>query len=264
MTLIINSSLANDVRAGRKIKTPVIDSHGHIGPGGPFSMPFTDADSIITTLDSIGINKLFFSETAAAVDSKIKEGNDVAIDAMLKYPDRFYAYAVIYPYGPEKAKDELKRCEERGVRQIKIHDTHLKSYLDPAYQKAFEYANEKGFPCLAHTWGQELDEIRELAKRYPQISWICGHSPGPRDEYVAIANDLPNVYIEICCSMAPYGLVEYYIKNAGADKVLYGSDCAFNNAAYSLGRIAFLNIPEEDKHKVLYKNAEKIFKLAFQ
>ena len=45
----------------------------------------------------------------------------------------------------------------------------------------------------------------------------------------------------------------------GADRLLFGSDCPID-AAPALGQILDLDISEEEKEKMLWKNAHKLFK----
>ena len=241
----------------------VIDAHGHIGGYFGYALPRSDAAGIVNVLDATGINMIAISCTMAAVGVDRTDGNNMTIDAVRSYPDRFIGYCALFPDNPQDNLDELKRCEAAGLRAIKIHHSHGQPYTHRAYRMAYEYADERRMPILAHTWvAADCEEIAELAADYPNITWIAAHSPTDFDAFVKLANDHANVCLELCYSLSPYGLVEFYVHEVGADRVLFGSDCAFHNAATSLGRVAMAKIDVEDKLKLLGRNAQRVFNLA--
>jgi predicted TIM-barrel fold metal-dependent hydrolase len=241
----------------------VIDVHGHLGCGRAFPIYGEGADDIVNVMDRIGIDTVCFSALPGALGTNFAEGNDMVIKAVKKYPHRFSGYILAYPHhDPEQAVREIKRCEDQGLRALKIHDHHKKSYTAREYAASFEYANEKEYPVLAHTWTEEhIKAIRELARTYPRITWILGHSGAEEiEEYIRIALDIEKVFLEICSSKSRHRLIEYFVEKAGPEKILYGSDIPFISAAQQIGRVALAEISEEDKMKILGQNAERIFR----
>lgn len=252
-------AIARAARDGRPLDdVRVIDAHGHLGGWFQFPLARSDAASVVAVMDAIGIDCLAASGTVAAVGVDPRPGNDQMIAAARDYPGRFHVYCTIYPDDADRAVEELQRCEAEGVRALKIHSYHGRPYTAPEYRKAFEHADAKGYPVLAHTWVSELDSIRELAQTYRDIIWICAHCPNEWETYVKLATENENVVLEMCFSKAVFGLVEYYVREAGVENVLYGSDMAFLSAAQQIGRVALADLPEADKRKVLGENAARV------
>ena len=57
------------------------------------------------------------------------------------------------------------------------------------------------------------------------------------------------------------GMVEYLVREEGADKVLYGSDLPMRDPSPQLGWVAYARIPEEDKAKILSVNIQRLLAL---
>ena len=79
-----------------------------------------------------------------------------------------------------------------------------------------------------------------------------------QEEYVRHAKTYSNVYLESCFSASPKGLIEYFVNEGMADKLLWGSDVNFYSNEHQIGRVVFADISLEDKYKILGRNAAKI------
>ena len=65
----------------------------------------------------------------------------------------------------------------------------------------------------------------------------------------------PNVYAEITLTPVTAGIIEYLVKNAGADRVLYGSDLPMRDPRQQLGWVVYSRLPVAVKKKILAQNA---------
>ncbi len=258
------NSIAHRARRGEPLADVfVVDAHGHIGHWADLPLLYADAESVIEEMDRIRIDWFCFSSIEAATGLNFTLGNNNAVQAVKKYPDRFFGYIVLYPYHPDGVMAEIERCEKAGLRGLKIHNVHGASYLAEAYRPGFEHADRNGWPVLAHTWDEKsVKEIRALAEEFKNANWILGHSGAQiYKPYVEIARACPNAWLELCCSLTPNRLVERMVNDVGADRILYGSDMNFISAAQQIGRVALADISEDDKRKILGENAKGIFKL---
>ena len=110
----------------------VIDAHGHVGSWHQFPMRHSEAEAVLRVMDRIGIARIAVSSTPAAIGVETRVGNDMVIDAVRRFPDRFFGYIAIYPGSKERtALQEVKRCEAAGLRAAKIHTFHCKPYTSP-------------------------------------------------------------------------------------------------------------------------------------
>jgi len=101
------------------------------------------------------------------------------------------------------------------------------------------------------------DDLDKLAPRYPNASFLLAHTGGWWDfaeALVPIAHKHANVYAEVTYPTTTYGMIEYLVREVGADRVLFGSDCLLIDAAPQLGWVGWARIAVEDKRKVLGGN----------
>jgi len=86
-----------------------------------------------------------------------------------------------------------------------------------------------------------------------------GHSaPGELDEAISVAKKHENVYLDLCDIHRHSGIVDKMVKAIGADRVLFGTDIPWYDPAYGVGSVLFSKISDEDKYKILYKNAKAL------
>lgn len=256
-----NDSIFRAAIEGRPLPARIIDAHGHLGPYKNFPMPESDPGGLLSFMDRINTERMAISATEAACGVDYRWGNDRVIDAVRCHPGRFIGYCTLFPGEPEGGLHELLRCEKRGLRAIKIHSGHDVPYDAEAYCAAYRYADRKGYPLLAHTWGKpHLEVIDRLARSFKRIKWILGHSGScDREWYVRTAKRRSNVFLEPCASMARHGVVEYFVREVGPERVLYGSDSPFYASTQQIGRVALARISEKDKRRILGLNAARIF-----
>lgn len=255
-------SILSRARRGDCLKDlRILDAHAHIGNLNWFPLGADgSAEGLLQVMDRVGIERLCVTSTHATIGSEFRLGNDEVAEAVRRWPQRFFGYTVLYGFRPEGVLPEIHRCEKLGMRGIKIHSYQPIPYTAAAYHPAYEYANEKRIPILAHTWGKpEIGWIRELAKRYPNIRWLMGHSGVVDfDDYVAIAKEVEHAYLELAFSFSHHRVTERFVSQVGADKVLWGSDACFLSASHQIGRVVFADISDADKRKILGANARRV------
>ncbi len=239
----------------------IIDAHMHLGEWHQFYMPVCDAAGALRIMDRIGIAAGIASGHGAAVGSDLRAGNDVVIDAVKEFPGRFYGYAVADPNDAEGMAAEIERCAKAGLRAIKIHSYHGKPYDSSEYQPAFEIADSRSWPVLAHS-GDDLTVFARLAKRYRKIRWVLAHATGGDPEaFCGLARAHENVFLDTCSSDCAYDAVEALVRGAGAEKVLFGSDAVFLSATQQIGKILFARLSNDQKLQILGLNAARVFDL---
>ena len=239
----------------------VIDSHGHLGIAVGMAYVDSSPDSLVAAMDRLGIDKIHLSSSWAN-KGQARLGNDQVLAAMRRYPGRIYGYMVAPVGYAEQIIPELERCYAVGFRAVKVWSYGNRPglpYDHPNYRLVFDYAEERGLPVLAHTWGNELDELDAAFQRYYRIRWILAHT-GCRqlDKYVRAARTFGQVYLETCLSACPRGLIERLVAEVPLEKILWGSDQPYLNAANQLGRVLFARISPEAKRAILGANALRV------
>jgi hypothetical protein len=240
----------------------VIDNHCHIGPYAGFYQPGADADSMVRTMDRIGIARACVFSTLA-VTSDMRGGNDLSLAAARAHPDRLVAYAVPDPNRPDEIAYELKRCLDAGAVGIKFH-TQLHNYPfdGPNYEPAFALADQHHLPLISHGVGS-ADTLRRVARAYPNTHFIVAHLAArgawPVVEPVQrVAVEEPNVYLDLASSVARFGDFTAMVHAVGADKLLWGSDYLWMCSTHQIGRVLLCPIAEEDKLLILGGNMQRL------
>jgi predicted TIM-barrel fold metal-dependent hydrolase len=233
----------------------VIDNHCHVGPHGGFWQPLNDAASMVRTMDRIGIDRAcVFSTLAITIDAR--GGNDLSLAAAAAFPDRLMAYVVVDPNQPERVPDELQRCFDAGGRGIKFH-TQLANYPfdGPGYEPAFAFAHEHRLPLISHGVGSP-EILRRVARDYPDAHFIVAHAGAgiAGDDLLRVAAEEPNVYLDLCSSVARFGAFAEVVRKVGAAKLLYGSDAPWMCFTHQIGRVLLAPIAEEEKRRILGSN----------
>ena len=72
---------------------------------------------------------------------------------------------------------------------------------------------------------------------------------------------LLNVYLETCSSFRSPGVIERLVMEAGADRVIFGSDTPLMGPRCQIGKILTAKISDQEKRLIIGENACRILKL---
>jgi len=101
--------------------------------------------------------------------------------------------------------------------------------------------------------------MRVIAAQYPDVRLILGHSCyGAWAEAIALGAEFPNVYLELTAAAHVYGLIEWMCREAGSEKVLYGTDYPWFDPFVYIGFVTFACISEDAMRNILYNNARRL------
>jgi uncharacterized protein len=260
----LDSRYAKAVLDSSRLPGEVWDCHGHLDgwrdhyiPGGG------DAASMVAFMDLIGMKAVCLSHHLV-VSGDLEAGNRIACEAAARFPGRIYVYLGYNLNYPEaySIADLEKHVGEPGVVGIKFHTTtHVSHPDDPRYRPAFEFAREHDLMILSHTWGtRDIAGVEKMVAEFPSVPFLMGHSGGyefaAMYEAMRVAREHENAYLDLCLSGNFEGEIELFVKEAGARKVLYGSDIPFMDPRGNLGRVAFARVSDRDKEAILGGNTK--------
>lgn len=243
-----------------------IDFHGHVGRWDRNGMR-DDATLMLRAMDAAGIDvaclfHIFYPDGATS--------NDLTARFIARHPDRFVGFAYVSPLMPERMVPELARAiDELGFVAIKLYPPYTPWPLNERpWHPIYEFANERGLTIIFHT--DTTPQCRpsllaELAPQYPNACFVAGHAGNvaeARAEAIAAAQQYPNVYMETCSTYRTPGVIEQLVNEAGADRVLFGSDTPLMDPRPQLGKIITARISDEAKRLVLGENARRLLKIA--
>jgi predicted TIM-barrel fold metal-dependent hydrolase len=239
---------------------PIIDIHTHYGRW-PFPMSQWGAEYCATLMKRRGISKAVMSSSYAIVYDFI-EGNRQMAEGIKDYP-QLNGYVTVNPNYYEASCEELEKYYKLpNFVGAKIHPSYCRQSINsPSTRKLVRKIAEYGRPLLIHTYGAgEPTKILDLAKDNPDLPIIMGH--GGADawrEAADVISQTKNIYMEFCCSALEIDKVRRTIDLIGADHILFGSDFDLIHPGFIAGSYEEAGLTQEEKEKILYKNASRIF-----
>ena len=257
------------LKAGRPLSEAgirMVDAHAHLGPYFNFYVPRPDADTMVGMMARLGTQQAWICSIPAC-GADIARGNDMTAMAVRRHAGRLVGYASVNPHYPEGIRAELERSfDELGLELIKVHPSIMEySVSGPGYEPAWRFAAERRAIVLSHTWtGGSIcapKQFEPLAKEYPDVTFILGHSGGTPAGYmeaIEAAHKHPNIYLDLCRSVMSRVWVERIVNEVGPDRVLWGTDFPFIDPIYVLGRLASAALSDEAKYKIFAGNAVRL------
>ena len=251
------------IDTGRCASCPVIDMHTHPDRYRSIYFPSVEPEQLVALMDAAGVRMLVGAAHEALSDPKA--GNAKMARMIERFPDRMLGYWCVNPNYPDVLQNDLKEFEEhRGFVGFKfLPSYHHKPVDGPVYSDALGYADERGLIVLSHTWGFDGnnggDQVRRIAGRFPNVKLLLGHSLyGDWDGAIRIANEFPNVYLELTAAASVCGIIEKFVNEVGSEKVIYGTDMPWFDPHYTIGTVAFAHISDDARHDILHRNAERL------
>ncbi len=248
----------------------VIDMHTHLW----LQHVESDRELTLCAMDKYGIDWVYVSGLSVTSPNKeqVEAQNQSVYQFAKDYPDKVKGYVYISPEH-DNAMDVLRRgIEDMGMIAVKLW---VSTFCDdvcvnPIVEKAIDY----GVPILLHSWlkAKPISQcefettgkhVANLARRYPEAKLIMAHLSGNCYDGIRAVRDLPNVWCDYSGSTFRQDDLSYAIEELGVDRLLHGSDLP-GNYLVNLGQVLDLDISEEDKDKILYKNTLKLFDTNFR
>jgi uncharacterized protein len=260
-------TIFQQVRAGRGlVGVDAIDTHAHFDEVSgdliwPLSLGRLEADS---RRCGIGLTIVSpFEGFMATSPDQLTTAHDACVKAIAKYGN-LRAYLVFQPHLLKTSVAEMQRILEPKSPFVgfKLHGGIDQYAADgPNYQPLFEFANKHRMHVLYHAWGG-VDRVGSVAKKYPQMTLTLAHmglwSGSTASEVMAVLKEHPNLSVDTCSSVSPYGYLEMFVRTVGAEKILFATDCTYLAPGPQIAKVAFANISEDEKRLIFGGNARRI------
>lgn len=245
-----------------------IDIHTHINTGSKFdSSPNSllyDAslEYLMKMNEAAGIEKMFCSTFSSIISCQEVEKENELLYELSQKTDCLYQWVVIDPRNDNTFLQAEKMLESPKCVGIKLHPPMHGYSLDEYGDKIFSFTEKYKAIVLIHP-EQSPDYILPFAEKYPDVTFIMAHMGAFREDSYAEVIEFAkhkNVYIDTSSSSSMKNKVlEYVVGRCGSDRILFGTDTYA--AGFQKGRIEYALISDKDKENILWKNAEKLFKL---
>lgn len=258
----------------------IFDMHVHLHAGAD-SLRAYEAQNDAEDIEVDRLGAMWFGGPNQALAGEI-EATRTANDALLALAaanPELLPIATVHPYDGAAALAELDRVAERGVRILKIHPhTQRFEVTDPRVAALVTRAGDLGVTVLIDNAGivpNDAVNLFNLALACPGTTFVFAHMGGLDFRFwniLALARTADglfadNVYFDVSATLvlASGSPIEdefvWTMRNVGVDHLLLGSDFPQLSLSRTLDALDQLPLTEEEKAKVRYGNAQRLFGL---
>ena len=260
----------------------IIDAHTHIFPakiafkasesiGDFYGIPMSSdasVDSLLKCEEELGASHALVCSSALS-PAQVESINNFIGGEVAKHPSLIGFAAMHKDY--DNFKEELARVKELGLRGVKFHnDMQGYDIDDPKAFPIYKAMEEEGLAVLFHMGDNRYDfsapeKMVKVAKAFPGLTVIGAHFGGYRRWNDSFHNPkLDNVYYDTSSSlfMLEKSTAERFIDHFGPDRFFFGSDFPMWNPKKEYEeRFNRLNLSDDVREMILYKNFARVFKL---
>ncbi len=252
----------------------MIDVHTHLGLGtDPY--PQERVDAYLARAAELGIAVSWISRPftgiglATEAPEAMSEGNRMVAEEVARHPRELRGYVFAHAGHREWSIAEMDRWLDRpGMIGVKLYHQYL--FDDPILVPIVEAAARRGALVLLHQ-GRCMDEatrasqplisdgthIARLAARVPAARLLCGHIGGGGDwEWTVKAlRGSPSVSVDTSGSVVDAGMVEFAVRELGAERVLFATDMSLEEG---VGKVLGADLRDDDRRAIFRGNAERL------
>jgi predicted TIM-barrel fold metal-dependent hydrolase len=256
-----------------------IDVHGHYGKyirSGPGSLldelSSGDAAEVVRRARDVNIVLTIVSPLSALLPrfhGDAVAGNIEAARVVSQMPG-LKQYVVIDPRRDETFEQAARMLGQPQCAGIKIHPEEHGYPIREHGRAIFEFAARHKAVVLTHSSEQNSQALDFIpwADEFPEVRLIlahigCGWDGDVTHQVRAIQKSRHrNVFADTSSarSIVP-GLIEWAVREVGADRVLFGTDTPLYHTAMQRARIEHADLPDDVKRQILRDNAVRLFGL---
>ena len=251
------------VREGKPLDhIPVIDFHTHLGASSRFYyVPYSEPERVVSYMDRYGVDHAVTFALSTTTDAQTK--NRTVYEAHHRYPERFTPLTTLHALFPQDWPELIEEGTLAGSRGIKLlADYQGVDELALDWSPAFDRVRDRGWVVLHHDW-RTPEHLEFYARNFPGLTFIIGH---PTLDFAdsRLLERLPNVYQCTCAAFVYPGFARMSIEQMAAvlpsEKILHGSDALDLDFGTAIGPIAYADIPERIKERILGANALELMR----
>ncbi|PKO22340.1 MAG: amidohydrolase [Chloroflexi bacterium HGW-Chloroflexi-1] len=237
----------------------LIDAHCYIGAGFHYGQT---PEALLAQMAQLGIDRAVLAPADRYIAVDNREGNDLVLKAVARWPDHFWGFATVNPWYGQRAVQEFKRAIRAGLIGLNL-DSVLQGYLicDPLVHPLVEAAIELDVPIYFST-GTPINaqpmQLVELALAYPEGRFIMGHM-GHADFWIDVPYALaqaPNIWAELSYNLP--SAVKRMLDAGFGERLIFGSDAPKSNLALEVMKIGYWDATAARKADILAGNLRRL------
>jgi predicted TIM-barrel fold metal-dependent hydrolase len=237
----------------------IIDCHCHAGKGDKMTAPWnTDAPmgAYLRRARAAGIDK---TVVLAPLHGDYPRANAQVAQIVARYPDRLIGFAFVHT---KRDAGRIFRMVKHAVTRWNFRGIKVHGFEAMPTREVCETAQVFHLPILVDVISRP-EVIDMFAPEYPKVNFIIAHLGSFTDDWKAhqqVVYQLaryPNVYADTS-GVRQFDYIVQAIRQAGAKKLLFGSDGPWLHPALELHKIRLLGLPPDEQALVLGGNALRL------
>lgn len=194
--------------------------------------------------------------------------------------DTFISFGSVHP-DAENVMQELERVKALGLHGIKMHPDYIHTYVnDEKMIRVFRKCADLGLPVIIHCGYDPYcaenpyappERTADAFDKVPDMTLIAAHLGGMyewNDVEKYLAGKKGNLYFDTAAltliqneQKMDREQFERIIKKHGTDRILFASDFPWDNPMNEIELIKNLDISDEEKSMIYFKNAMSVLGL---
>ena len=259
----------------------IVDAHCHIypdkiaaravaGTSNFYDVEFANNGTISQLLErgeKAGIDH-YIVQSVATTPKQVESINEFIARSVNEHPGMMTGLGTLHP-DCEDMEYQVEKIMSLGLKGVKLHpDIQQFKIDDYRCLKIYELCEREHLPILMHTGDSRYDysnpnRIVPILEIYDSLVLIGAHLGGYSlwEEAAEKLYQFPNFYVDCSSSMPFIGtervakIIEYYTP----DKVMFGTDYPMWGLTDEVENFFKMNFSNEDREKILSKNAQKIY-----
>lgn len=194
----------------------------------------------------------------------LRECNEKALRLKEIWGDFYVPGFHVHPHFVKESCEETERMHKKGVRLIGELVPYMhgwKDYSCKGLREILDVAESFHMVVSFHTMTEEQAEMNKMIEEHPGITFVAAH-PGQKSDYLLHLERMKrydNFFLDLSgTGLFRYGMLAHGVKEAGADRFLFGTDYPICNPGMYVQAVRHEPISDEDRAKVFGENAEQI------
>ncbi|MBI3863067.1 MAG: amidohydrolase family protein [Planctomycetia bacterium] len=264
-----------------KLRIWDIHYHGFLGPD-----PLKQHAETMHYVERMGIERVFSLEIGGSLDRPfdVTGIEEQQLEILARDGHRVSGLTCVDPADPDRSVEKMIKWIRNGpCVGIKYagHGRHEFRVNHPRNDAIIALAGDLNAVIYIHSWLKSGGEPRspgggnlsgeatpmdvvELAKRFPEVPFICGHSGGDWELGIRAVRSQKNVFLEFAGSDPHSGAVDLAVKELGADRIVWGGHVPSRSFATELAKVLDADITFEQRQQILGGNLRRIAAKIFQ
>lgn len=223
---------------------------------------------LVDAMDRCGVD-VSVIQPVATKPSQVAPINDWAA---ARASARIVPFGAMHPDLEDPAR-EIARMGALGLRGFKLHPEHQSfSPHEPRLHAIYEAASDAGMIVLFHAGADVIHPtihgtpaaFAELIDAFPRLTVVLAHLGGFR-EWEGVAEHLAGRDVWLDTAYTPGHLPDdefvALVRAHGADRVLFGSDGPWTDAAAEAAHLRSLPLTDSEIEGILGENARRLLRL---